>query len=52
MFINYKNLCGEYPTATAFALWLAAGMVKNGALPASIEKEKRERWVDKEDINL
>ncbi len=22
---NYKHLCGEYPTSTAFALWLATG---------------------------
>ena len=25
--INYKNLCGEYPTATAFALWMAASPI-------------------------
>jgi len=31
---NYKNLCGEYPTATSFAMWLAAWIVKNGQLPA------------------
>ena len=30
----YKHLCGEYPTSTAFALWLAAVSAKAGALPA------------------
>lgn len=28
--INYKQLCGEYPTSTGFALWLAAAIVKTG----------------------
>jgi 3-oxoacyl-(acyl-carrier-protein) synthase len=27
---QYKYLCGEYPTSTAFALWLATLAVKNG----------------------
>ncbi|MEO5682576.1 MAG: beta-ketoacyl synthase chain length factor [Chitinophagaceae bacterium] len=31
--INYKQLCGEYPTSTAFALWLAASIIKQGSLP-------------------
>ena len=29
--IPYKHLCGEYPTSTAFALWMAAGRVRSGA---------------------
>lgn len=33
--IPFKHLCGEYPTATAFALWLAAHILKTGAVPAS-----------------
>ena len=32
--VNYKNLCGEYPTATAFALWMAANIIKTGSVPA------------------
>ena len=32
--VNYKNLCGEYPTASAFALWLGANILKNGKVPA------------------
>jgi 3-oxoacyl-(acyl-carrier-protein) synthase len=31
--VHYKHLCGEYPTSTGFALWLAAGIVKNGSMP-------------------
>jgi hypothetical protein len=28
--ISYKAFCGEYPTSSAFALWLAAHEIKNG----------------------
>jgi len=34
--INYKYLCGEYPTAAAFAMWLAATTIKAGKLPAAL----------------
>lgn len=34
--INYKQLCGEYPTSTAFAVWLAARLLKSGNIPASL----------------
>ena len=30
---NYKHLCGEYPTSSSFALWLAANIVKKGIVP-------------------
>ena len=33
--VNYKHLCGEYPTSIAFALWLAANIIKQGKLPAA-----------------
>ncbi|MEP7237274.1 MAG: beta-ketoacyl synthase chain length factor [Ferruginibacter sp.] len=32
--VNYKHLCGEFPTAAAFAMWLAANTIKTGKLPA------------------
>jgi 3-oxoacyl-[acyl-carrier-protein] synthase II len=32
---NYKHLCGEYPTSSAFALWLAANIIKTGEIPAA-----------------
>lgn len=38
--INYKNLCGEYPTAVSFALWLAANILKKGALPSAIGQKE------------
>jgi 3-oxoacyl-[acyl-carrier-protein] synthase II len=28
--LPYKQLCGEYPTSTAFALWLAVRLLKQG----------------------
>ena len=30
---GYKHLCGEYQTASAFGLWLAAMILKNGRIP-------------------
>ena len=35
--INYKHLCGEYPTSVSFALWLAANIVHTGKLPSNAE---------------
>jgi len=32
--IPYKNLCGEYPTAVSFALWMAVTILKTGIVPA------------------
>jgi 3-oxoacyl-[acyl-carrier-protein] synthase II len=36
---NYKHLCGEYPTAMAFALWVAANIIKTTIVPTVISKE-------------
>ncbi|HRN55323.1 MAG TPA: beta-ketoacyl synthase N-terminal-like domain-containing protein [Agriterribacter sp.] len=33
---RFRHLCGEYPTAAAFALWLAAHMVKTGLVPSCV----------------
>ncbi|GAC1426774.1 MAG: beta-ketoacyl synthase chain length factor [Chitinophagaceae bacterium] len=33
---NYKHLCGEYPTSTAFAFWLAVSVIKEGRLPVAL----------------
>ncbi|MGB4844889.1 MAG: beta-ketoacyl synthase chain length factor [Ferruginibacter sp.] len=35
--INYKHLCGEYPTAAAFAMWLAAIIIKSGIVPETLD---------------
>lgn len=45
--INYKNLCGEYPTSSAFALWLAANIIKTGTVPAILRRDKNEKPVKK-----
>lgn len=34
--INYKHLCGEYPTSTAFATWLGANAIKNNHIPSAL----------------
>ncbi|MEO7313060.1 MAG: beta-ketoacyl synthase chain length factor [Chitinophagaceae bacterium] len=34
--VDYKNLCGEYPTSTAFALWMAANILRTGEVPTSL----------------
>ncbi len=33
---KFKHLCGEYDTASSFALWLAAGMIRHGHVPTTI----------------
>lgn len=38
--INYKHLCGEYPTSTAFALWMAAVAMKEQILPFTLVKQQ------------
>lgn len=35
--IHYKQLCGEYPTSTAFGTWLAANIIKTGNVPAVLQ---------------
>ena len=32
--IDYKHFCGEYPTSSSFALWLAANILKTGKIPS------------------
>jgi len=32
--VNYKHLCGEYPTSTGFALWMAATILQTTQMPA------------------
>jgi len=34
--IPFKHLCGEYETAGAFALWLAASLLKAGTIPSAL----------------
>ena len=37
--INYKHLCGEYPTSTAFATWLGANIIKNNSVPTVLDHQ-------------
>jgi 3-oxoacyl-[acyl-carrier-protein] synthase II len=37
---NFKQLCGEYPTASAFALWLAARIIQEQTIPNGIVNKK------------
>ena len=37
--INYKHLCGEYPTSSSFAMWLAANIIKQKKLPPCFEEK-------------
>ena len=37
--LNYKHLCGEYPESSAFALWVAANIVKTGNVPAVLSQK-------------
>ena len=36
---NYKHLCGEYPTSSSFALWLAANIIRYQQVPAVLLEE-------------
>lgn len=37
---RYKHLCGEYPTSSSFALWLATVTVKNKQLPEMLSGQQ------------
>ena len=37
--VNYKHLCGEYPTATSFALWVATNIIKTNSIPACLSEK-------------
>ncbi|WP_448699563.1 beta-ketoacyl synthase chain length factor [Mucilaginibacter sp. AW1-3] len=45
---NYKHLCGEYPTSSSFALWLAANIIKKGKVPAVIMERPGENLTPKQ----
>jgi 3-oxoacyl-[acyl-carrier-protein] synthase II len=35
--VHFKHLCGEYPTASSFALWLAANLINRSSIPEWLE---------------
>ena len=44
---NFKHLCGEYPTAAAFALWLASNIIKKEEIPAEVMEDSSKRMKPK-----
>jgi 3-oxoacyl-[acyl-carrier-protein] synthase II len=38
---NYKHLCGEYPTSSSFALWLAANIIKRQVVPQVLLEDEQ-----------
>ncbi len=44
---NYKHLCGEYPTSSSFALWLAANVIKRETVPGTIIEERASKIAPK-----
>ncbi|MHB1922664.1 MAG: beta-ketoacyl synthase chain length factor [Chitinophagaceae bacterium] len=45
---NYKHLCGDYPTSSSFALWLASNIIKNGIVPELVlEGNLKSRYLNK-----
>jgi len=45
--LSYKQLCGEYPTSNAFALWMAAKMLKGKKVPAVLLQKDSTSLPDK-----
>jgi len=37
--ITFKHLCGEYPTASSYALWLGAAIIKERKVPEALLKQ-------------
>jgi 3-oxoacyl-(acyl-carrier-protein) synthase len=44
--INFKHLCGEYPTALSFALWMASVIIKNGSFPKAMADQYQSQLTD------
>lgn len=40
---TFKHLCGDYPTSSGFALWLAASIIKAGSLPSALGADNGKR---------
>ena len=41
--INYKHLCGEYPTSASFALWLASIIIKDESVPNALSVQQQSK---------
>ena len=45
--ITFKHLCGEYPTASSFALWCAANILKRQEIPSPFDLKKNPKKIEK-----
>lgn len=45
-FLKYKNLCGEFYTASAFGLFLAYGILKSQHIPKVLDQNQSEKPLD------
>lgn len=45
-FLKYKNLCGEFYTASAFGLFLAYGILKSQSIPKVLHQNQSEKLID------
>ncbi|WP_276369833.1 beta-ketoacyl synthase N-terminal-like domain-containing protein [Chryseolinea sp. H1M3-3] len=43
----FKHLCGEFPTASAFALWLGAKIIQENYLPAAVVFRNNSRPINR-----
>lgn len=41
--VPYKHLCGEYPTSSAFALWLAVNIIRTQRIPGEMDSNTSQR---------
>lgn len=53
---TYKNFCGEYPTSTSFAMWMATETIRTGTLPLynqpfNLQDEKKKILLLSSDIH-
>jgi len=46
----FKHLCGEYPTATAFGVWLAANIIKRQSIPEIVKLSEPSRRTELRNI--
>lgn len=44
--LEYKQLCGEYDTSSAFALWLADILIQQQSIPSTVCKKKHTKAIN------
>jgi len=51
-FLYYKHLCGEYYTASAFALWLGCVVLGNRHIPDALRLNQKTRTCHQKPFNI